>query len=309
MERNVMIPALLMLGALLLGGCGIFADTETAKTEAKVQESNVETKAAETETETISQNETETQSERLTESTTETQSDSETERATETESESETEAAEDTDAEFNGYRVTIDPGHSSVIASGTDPIGPGASEQKAKDSGGTTGCVSGVPEYALNLDLSFKLRDELLKRGYEVCMTRESNDVPMGNVERANVANDTKSDVFIRMHANGSEDSSVSGGMTICPTADNPYIGYMYEDCRYISDLILDHMMESAGISKGTVWETDIMTGSNWSQVPVTIVEVGYMSNADEDMKLQDEAYQDLLIKGIADGIDAYFAE
>ncbi len=136
---------------------------------------------------------------------------------------SEEEAAE------NGYKITIDPGHSSVAAEGTDPIGPGASEQKAKDSSGTTGCVTGIREYELNLQVSQKLKEELESRGYQVCMTRESNDVPVGNVERASVANNSGSDILVRIHANGSEDSSISGGMTICPTAENPYIGSLYE--------------------------------------------------------------------------------
>lgn len=207
----------------------------------------------------------------------------------------------------NGYKVTIDPGHSSVVAEGTDPIGPGASEQKAKDSGGTTGCVTGIREYELNLQVSIKLREELESRGYQVFMTRESNEVPVGNVERAGVANDSGSDILVRIHANGSEDSSISGGMTICPTAENPYIGSLYEDSRRLSDCILQHLLSGTGRSEGWVWETDTMTGNNWSQVPVTIVEMGYMTNPEEDQNMASEEYQERMAVGIADGIDAYF--
>lgn len=214
---------------------------------------------------------------------------------------SEEEAAE------NGYKITIDPGHSSVAAEGTDPIGPGASEQKAKDSSGTTGCVTGIREYELNLQVSQKLKEELESRGYQVCMTRESNDVPVGNVERASVANNSGSDILVRIHANGSEDSSISGGMTICPTADNPYIGSLYEDSRRLSDCILQHLLSETDRSEGWVWETDTMTGNNWSQVPVTIVELGYMTNPEEDQNMASEEYQERMAAGIADGIDAYF--
>ena len=97
----------------------------------------------------------------------------------------------------NGKVVVIDPGHSSVITGETEPIGPGASERKPADAIGTSGTITGIPEYELTLAVSQKLQDELESRGYTVAMTRESSDIPVSCVQRAEVANQLQADVFL----------------------------------------------------------------------------------------------------------------
>ena len=205
------------------------------------------------------------------------------------------------------YLIVIDPGHQRRGNYDTEPIGPGASQTKAKVTSGTQGRFTGLEEYVLNLQVSLLLRDILLERGYEVVMIRTDHDVDISNSQRAALANELQADVFIRIHANGSEDPNISGMMTICQTPDNPYNGYLYGSCRLLSELVLEEMVASTGGKRQYVWETDTMSGINWCSVPVTIVEMGYMTNEAEDRLMATPEYQLLLAEGIAKGIDRYF--
>ena len=203
--------------------------------------------------------------------------------------------------------IVIDAGHQNYANSELEPNGPGSSTMKKKVSGGTSGCVSGWREYELNLVIAMKLKNELIARGYQVVMIRETHEINISNSERAKVANNLNADAFIRIHANGSYDPMEQGAFTICQTPENPYIGDEYEIYRKLADCILDGYVASTGCIKREVWEVDTMSGINWAQVPTTIIEMGYMTNAEEDALMATEEYQDKMAQGIADGLDKFF--
>lgn len=210
-----------------------------------------------------------------------------------------------------GHVVGIDPGHQgpNVDMSATEPNGPGSAEMKAKATSGTSGAYSGIGEYQLNLDVSLKLQQILQERGYRVIMTRTDNDTAISNAERALLAADEGAEIYVRIHANGSDDHGVQGALSMCPSQDNPYVSELYGDSLRLSQNLLDAYCAATGFENRGVQFYDNMTGINWSKVPVSILEMGFMTNEHDDMAMADEQFQQTMAKGIADGIDAYFGQ
>lgn len=203
--------------------------------------------------------------------------------------------------------VALDPGHSGVVASGTEPVGPGSKVRKAKDASGTRGIVTKLPEYKLTLSLAKKMKKLLEDRGYKVIMTRTSNKKAVSCVKRAKIANKAKADIFVRIHADGIDNTSVSGATALYPSKSNPYVGKLSKKSKKLSKCILKAMCKKSGAKNRGLSARNDLSGSNWAKMPVTLIEVGFMTNPKEDKKLKTTKYQNKLAQGMVDGIDDYF--
>ena len=204
--------------------------------------------------------------------------------------------------------IAIDAGHQRKGNSAQEPIGPGASATKPKVASGTHGNASGLNEYELTLQVSLRLRDELEARGYEVYMIRTTHDVNISNAERAQMAAAAGADILVRIHANGSDNTSISGALTMAPSNSNPYLTKsVISASQTLSRKIVDSFCAATGAKNQGVMSTDAMSGINWSTIPVSIVEMGYMTNRAEDLKMASASYQAKMVQGIANGIDAYY--
>ena len=201
-----------------------------------------------------------------------------------------------------GLRIGIDPGHQEHANSEKERVSPNSSETKAKVSSGTAGVSTGIAEYITNLEVALKLRDALEAQGCEVYMTRETNDVNISNMERAEMMNELGVDLVLRLHCDGSTDRSANGiGMFVRKT------GEKQEESEAAATVLLAAMSEATGAKARGVFLRDTYTMNNWSIVPCILVEMGYMSNPDEDEKLNDPAYQEKLVQGMVEGIAGYF--
>ena len=209
-----------------------------------------------------------------------------------------------------GFTVCIDPGHqgSWVDMSAQEPMAPGSSQTKNKATTGTSGNYSKVPEYEVNLQVSLVLEKELTSRGYNVVMTREDNDKAISNKERAELATSEGADITVRIHANSDNSASAAGALTMSPTSANQYLDAdLIKKSNTLSECIINSYCAATGLANKGVISADNMTGTNWSTVPVTILEMGFMSNESDDMYITDTSHHETMAKGIADGIDEYF--
>ncbi len=208
---------------------------------------------------------------------------------------------------LEGRIICIDPGHQTRGNYDTEPVAPGADEMKAKVSSGTAGVKTRIPEYKLVLEVALKLRDVLEGYGATVIMTRTENNVDISNAERAAIANDANADLYFRIHADGSTDKSVHGVSVLIPGKGYITDEYVLKESEKAGSCILEAFVKATGAKRRGMPKRNDLSGFNWCKVPMALIEIGFMSNAEEDVKLNSKEYQDKMVDGMAKGIVEYF--
>ncbi|MCU5458800.1 MULTISPECIES: N-acetylmuramoyl-L-alanine amidase [Bacillus cereus group] len=204
------------------------------------------------------------------------------------------------------FLVVIDPGHQQKANLNLEPIGPGATTQKYKVTDGTTGVVTKKREAILVLEMAFILKEKLEAKGIQVLMTRTSQDVDISNKERATFANDYKANLFLRLHADGSENPNQSGFAVLTPAEGSPYTKEIYAESLQISQTIVNKMRENQQVKVNGIKFREDLSGFNWAKVPGVLLELGFMSNPEEDKKLSDPQYVNSLLQSVTDSIEEY---
>jgi N-acetylmuramoyl-L-alanine amidase len=201
--------------------------------------------------------------------------------------------------------ICLDPGHGTPPAIGrqTEPIGPGSSIRKIKDGGGANG------EAAVALAIAKKTRTLLLRRGYRVAMTRTGSVFRYGNggnVARAQFCNRQHAALMLRIHADGSTDTSRRGLSTLYPAFHRGWTDDIYASSLRAARLVQRSTVAATGARNlGLVRRSDL-TGFNWANVPAILVETGFMTNPSERRLLQSSAYQWKVARGFTAGVAAF---
>ena len=208
-----------------------------------------------------------------------------------------------------GHKIAIDPVQQKSQMSEKEPIGPGASDTTVKMSYGATSVTTGKREYEWSLPFAQRLKAELEARGYEVVLTREENDVKLSNAERAGFVNESGAELYLSLQADAASNKDAKGIYTQIPSQNNKFVGNLYADCKRLAKAIQNNLIAETGAKDRGVQEIDKVSTINYSEVPVAVLQLGFMSNKEEDTNLWSEAYQDKMIKAICDAIDTYFQE
>jgi N-acetylmuramoyl-L-alanine amidase len=204
-----------------------------------------------------------------------------------------------------GKVIVIDPGHQAHADYGLEPIGPGSSHRKAKVSSGTSSVLTGVPESQVALEVGLKLRDALSALGIKVVMTRASQDVDIPNSVRAQIGNTAGADLAIRLHCNGGN-SSAHGLFTLYPASIKGWTDDIFAASKRAAAIVQRDLIAATDAQDRGLQQRSDLTGFNWSDVPVVLVEMGFMSNAAEDRQLRSGAYQDKIVQGFVAAVVEY---
>jgi N-acetylmuramoyl-L-alanine amidase len=192
--------------------------------------------------------------------------------------------------------ICLDPGHGTAPDVGVqrEPIGPGSRELKIKDGGGARG------EAAVVLAIARRTRAELRARGFRVAMTRNGTGYRGGNRERAQHCNERDAALMLRIHADGSTDSTRRGIATLVPALRRGWTSDVYAASRRAGGLVQRELVRATGAPDLGIVERSDLTGFNWADVPVILVETGFMTHPAESRLLRSPAYQRRIARGLA---------
>ena len=209
--------------------------------------------------------------------------------------------------DLTGKVIGIDPGHQEQADHGLEAIAPGSSRTKERMSAGAAGVKTGIQEYIINLQISKKLKKILEDAGASVVMSRTRNNVSLSNVQRAELMNNAEVDCWVRIHCDYSSNREKAGIQVLTPSKSAN--SAIHTQSLKLAQCILQAASNETGACALDIVIKSEQTGFNWSQSPVITIELGFLSNPVEDVRLNRDTYQTSCATGIYKGLLAYFAQ
>jgi len=202
---------------------------------------------------------------------------------------------------LEGVIIGVNPGHQIKGDTTQDPIAPGSKKTRNRIGVGTSGVSTRTPEYEVTLQVGLKLRDLLESEGATVVITRTANDVYITNIQRAQMLNAAGVAIALQLHCDGSTNRSANG---ISVWTRNT--GAYWKESAEAAEIILNTMVAATGAARVGAKRSDNYMSLNYSTTPSVLIEMGYLSNAAEDVKLCSDSYQDQLAGSIMEGLCAW---
>lgn len=218
------------------------------------------------------------------------------------------EAPEAQEGRLSGVIICIDPGHQENGQYVTEPLGPGLSGNVRSKGGMAQGKVTYRKEDIVVLETAMLLRDELIRQGATVVLTREVQDLYHTNIERCEIAAEAGAHIMLRLHCNNSSNTNKTGIQVYGPL-NSDYARALADpdEYRLMGEMMLNAMKTAVGYelkdATGVVRLNDDYVGNNWAEMVCFLLEMGYMSNVGEDLKLATPEYQQMLAEGMAEGV------
>lgn len=206
---------------------------------------------------------------------------------------------------LQGKIICVDAGHGLSSYNIQEKIAPNSNETKPAFVSGTRG--KNFTEEQINLKVALILQKKLEEAGAIVIMTRTTAKTDKTNIDRAKYANDNKADISVKLHCDGSENNSISGISMLIP--GDKYIADkdVLDKSRAAGKIVLDEVIQSTNAKNRGLVERDDLTGFNWTTVPIFLIEMGFMTNQNEDALLSSSDYQEKIADGIVSGLIKYF--
>ena len=209
---------------------------------------------------------------------------------------------------LSGVVVCIDPGHQEDAVPAKEPKGPGLEGYTTGTSGMAQGRTTMRKEDIVCLEMGMMLRDLLIQEGATVVMTREVNSGFYTNLERCAVAEQAGAHIMLRLHCDTSANRKKQG-LSIYGPLNSEYAQRLCskDQYRYLGTLLLNEMKKAGGYEltdkTGFVTLSDGFVGNNWAKMLCFLIEMGFMSNPEEDTKLASPEYQEILARGMVEGV------
>ena len=209
---------------------------------------------------------------------------------------------------LSGLTICIDPGHQENGQALREPLGPGLEGSTAGTVGMAQGRVTLRREFIITMEVAVMLRDELLRQGAQVIMTRQEPYSFLSNLDRCAIAAQGNADIMLRLHCD-TRDNINKQGLSVWSPRNSDYAKAVADAKTYeqMAHIFLDTMKDCLGYEKkdstGIYHVNDQFVGNNWAQMICFLIEMGFLSNPEEDVKLSTPEYQQMLAEAMAQAV------